>query len=143
MTLFHAGLLEVVQRDPRYSYEAYEFLFHALHHTQKMLGREPPEIAEGQTPLSVDKRHHISGQELLHGVRDLALREFGLMASTVFRQWGIRCTDDFGEMVFNLVGAGLMSKTDEDSRADFHAVYDLDQALVEGYRIPLDEGTDS
>ena len=59
----------------------------------------------------------------------------GLLARTVFRMWGINRTDDFGELVFNLVEAGLMSKTDEDSRKDFHAVYDLDEALVRGYRI--------
>ena len=142
MPLFHAGLLEVVQRDPRYAYEAYEFLFHALQHTQKMLGREPPELSPDQPASAIDQRHHISGKELLHGILDLARREFGLMAATVFHQWGIQRTDDFGEMVFNLVGANLMSKTDEDSRADFHNVYDLDQALVEGYRIPLDEASD-
>jgi uncharacterized repeat protein (TIGR04138 family) len=142
MTMFHAGLAEVVERDPRFAYEAYEFLFHALHHTQKLLGREPPESAEPGPPGG-ESKHHVSGQELMHGVRDLALREFGLMARTVFRQWGIRRTDDFGEMVFNLVEAGLMSKTDEDNRADFHDVFDLDQALVRDYRIPLDEAADS
>jgi len=134
--------MEVVQRDPRYSYEAYEFLFQALHHTQKKLGREPPEPAEGDAPPA-DKRYHVSGQELMNGVRDLALREFGLMARTVLHQWGVQRTDDFGEMVFNLVEAGLMSKTDEDTRADFHAVFDLDQALVQAYNIPLDEASDS
>src|SRR5579862_2930002 len=103
MTLFHAGLLEVVRRDPRFAYEAYEFLFHALHHSQKMLGREPPPSGEGDKPLAVDNQYHISGRELLDGVRDLAVREFGLMANTVFRQWGIQRTDDFGDMVFNLV----------------------------------------
>ena len=141
MTMFHAGLAEVVQRDPRFAYEAYEFLFHALHHTQKLLGREPP---EGEaTTLAAESKHHVKGQELLHGVRDLALREFGLMARTVFRQWGIQRTDDFGDMVFNLVEAGLMSKTEEDTRADFRNVYDLYQALVQSYRITLDEGTDA
>jgi uncharacterized repeat protein (TIGR04138 family) len=139
MTMFHAGLAEVVERDPRFAYEAYEFLFHALHHTQKLLGREPPEGAES---AAGDKKHHVSGQELLRGVRDLALREFGLMARTVFRQWGIQRTDDFGDMVFNLVEAGLMSKTDEDTRADFHDLYDLDQALVREYRIQLDEAAE-
>src|SRR5256885_9988379 len=98
MTLFHTGLMEVVQRDPRYAYEAYEFLFHALHHTQKALGREPPPAVEGEV-LAADKRQHVSGRELVHGVRELALREFGLMARTVFQQWGIQRTDDFGEMV--------------------------------------------
>jgi uncharacterized repeat protein (TIGR04138 family) len=135
MTTFHAGLAEVVRRDPRYAYEAYEFLYEALNHTQKMLGRLPvPEQAQGAEP-----QHHVSGQELLAGARDLALREFGLMARTVFHLWGIQRTDDFGEIVFNLVEAGLMNKTDEDTRQDFHNVYDLDQALVEGYRIELEE----
>jgi uncharacterized repeat protein (TIGR04138 family) len=147
MTLFHAGLLEVVQRDRRYAYEAYEFLFHALHHTQKMLGREPPPppVIEGQEQPAQeqDPRFHVTGQELAHGIRELALQEFGLMARTVFSQWGIQRTDDFGEMVFNLVEAGLMSKTDQDTREDFRAVYDLDQALVQGYSIPLDEANDS
>src|SRR5262249_3640090 len=75
----------------------------------------------------------------LDGIRDLALREFGLMARTVFHMWGIECTGDFGEIVFNLIEANLMSKTEGDSRADFVGVYDLDQALVHDYRIVLDE----
>jgi uncharacterized repeat protein (TIGR04138 family) len=130
MTMHHPKLDELVRRDPRYAYEAYEFLFAALAHTQRALGRVPP--PEGPAP---EQDYHVSGPELLEGVRDLALREFGLMARTVFKMWGINRTDDFGELVFNLVEAGLMSKTEEDSRKDFHAVYDLDEALVRGYRI--------
>jgi uncharacterized repeat protein (TIGR04138 family) len=137
MTLFHPGLAEAARRDPRYAYEAYEFIFAALHHTQKLLGREPPDEARG--PQAADPRHHVSGPELLHGVRDLALREFGLMARTVFRMWGIKGTGDWGEIVFNLIEAGLMSKTSEDRLEDFRDVYDLDEALVRGFRIQLDE----
>jgi uncharacterized repeat protein (TIGR04138 family) len=133
--MFHAGLAEVVRRDPRFAYEAYEFLYEALNHTQKMLGRLPA----GEVAEEAQRQHHVSGQELLEGVRDLALREFGLMARTVFHMWGIQRTDDFGDIVFNLVEAGLMNKTDEDTRQDFHEVYDLDQALVQGYRIELEE----
>jgi uncharacterized repeat protein (TIGR04138 family) len=136
--MHHPKLDELVRRDPRYAYEAYEFVFAALAHTQKMLGRVPPADA----PPEQD--HHVSGPQLLDGVRDLALREFGLMARTVFRMWGINRTDDFGEIVFNLVEANLMSKTSEDDRLDFHAVYDLDQALVRDYRIELpQEGEDA
>lgn len=136
MTMHHPGIADIVRRDPRYSYEAYEFLFAALGHTQKLLGRLPRAPEES---LESGNRHHVSGRELLEGIRDLAMREFGLMARTVFRLWGIERTDDFGEMVFNLVEAGLMSKTDEDSRQDFHAVYDLDEALKEGFKIQLEE----
>jgi uncharacterized repeat protein (TIGR04138 family) len=140
MTVFHPGLAEVVRNDPRYAYEAYEFVFYALHHTQKLLGHEQAAAAErGQPPRAGDPHHHVTGPELLEGIRDLALREFGRMARTVFRLWGIERTDDFGEIVFNLIEAGMMSKTDQDSRADFRGVYDLDRALLQGFRIQLDE----
>jgi uncharacterized repeat protein (TIGR04138 family) len=142
MTHFNARLAEVVRKDSRYSYEAYEFIFQALHHTQQSLGRLPPkEKAKEEQVKEPEKEqpHHVSGRELLDGVRSLALREFGLMAPTVFNMWGIRKTDDFGEIVFNLVEAELMSKTSEDTRADFHNLYDLNQTLVEGYRIQLEE----
>jgi uncharacterized repeat protein (TIGR04138 family) len=135
--IFNAKLEEVVKKHPRYAYEAYEFMFQALNFTQKMLGREPPEdVAESG---AAGPQHHVSGQELLEGIRVLALREFGFLARTVFHSWGIDRTDDFGELVFNLVEAELMSKTNEDNREDFRGVYDLDEALVQGYRIQLDE----
>ena len=135
MMMHHAGLADLVRRDPRYAYEAYEFVFEALKHTQKVLGRLPREETSGEP----GPQQHVSGRELLDGIRDLAMREFGLMARTVFRMWGIERTDDFGEIVFNLVEAKLMSKTDRDCRDDFHAAYDLDQALVDGYQIRIEE----
>jgi uncharacterized repeat protein (TIGR04138 family) len=135
MTMHYTRLADVVKQDPRYAYEAYEFLFDALEHTQKLLGRVPPKGAGGE----VLHECHVTGPELVHGVRDLALREFGLMARTVFHLWGIHSTADFGEIVFNLIESELMSKTPNDCRNDFHDVYDFDEALVHGYRICLDE----
>ena len=132
MTMHYPKIDDVVRRDPRYAYEAYEFLFEALKHTQLMLGREPPSNA----PPEED--YHVTGPELLDGIRDLALREFGLMARTVFHVWGVETTADFGELVFNLIEAGLMSKTSEDERKDFADVFDLDEALSD-YRIELEE----
>jgi uncharacterized repeat protein (TIGR04138 family) len=135
MTMHYAGLAEVVRRDPRYVYEAYEFVFEALRYTQAMLDRLPPE----ERGAELGAHHHVSGKELLEGIRRYAQRQFGLMARTVFRLWGINRTDDFGEIVFNLVEAKLMTQTDSDQRGDFHAVFDLDKALVEDYQIQLDE----
>jgi uncharacterized repeat protein (TIGR04138 family) len=132
MTMHQTKFDELIRRDPRYAYEAYEFLFEALRHTQEVLGRVPPADA------SPEEDYHVSGPELLDGVRDLALREFGLMARTVFRMWGIDRTADIGELVFNLIEAGLMSKTSDDDRADFVDVYDLDEALS-AYRIEFRE----
>ena len=134
MSIYHPRIADIVRRDPRYAYEAYEFVFAALAHTQKALGRVP--LEEGE---EAEAAHHVSGPELLHGVRDFAMSEFGLMARTVFRRWGVNSTADFGEIIFNLIDANLMSKTPQDSRADFHAVYDLDEELVNGYRIRLEE----
>lgn len=135
MSAFNSKLMSVVRRDPRYTYEAYEFVFHALEHTQKMLGREPADERADPT----EPRNHVSGRQLLEGIRDLALHEFGLMARVVFRLWGIQNTGDFGEIVFNLIEAELMSKTNDDCRADFKDVYDLDEALVGGFRIVVEE----
>ena len=133
--MFHSGIAEVVRRDPRYAYEAYEFVFEALTYTLKRLNRLP-RPAPGEEP---GPHHHVGGRELLDGIREYALVQFGLMARTVFRLWGINQTDDFGEIVFNLVEANLMSKTDQDSRADFHDVFSLDEALTRDFQIRLEE----
>ena len=140
MTFFNTKLADVVRRDPRFAYEAYEFVFQALHHTQEQLNRRPPTPPDGDpAELAPGQEHHVTGPELLEGVRQLALKEFGLMARTVFRMWGVQRTGDFGDIVFNLIEAELMSKTPADNRADFQDVYDLDDALVRGYRIPLEQ----
>src|SRR5262249_794013 len=99
-----------------------------------MQGRVPPPESVAET------EHHVSVRQLLEGVRDLALREFGLLARTVFHRWGIDRTDDFGEIVFNLVEAKLMSKKEDDRREDFHGIFDLDEALTASYQIHLEEG---
>src|SRR5215471_9295907 len=105
MTMHHPKLAELVKRDPRYAYEAYEFVFEALGHTQRLLGRVP---AEEEASVG-DPQYHVTGRELVLGIRDLALREFGMMARIVLRMWGINRTSDFGEIVFNLVEGKLMS----------------------------------
>jgi len=101
-------LRDLVARDPRYRPDAYRFVFEALDYTLKAQDR---------------KSGHVSGRELLEGIRDFALDQFGGLAGLVFDQWGVRCTADFGEIVFNLVETGLMGKTETDSREDFRDVY--------------------
>jgi uncharacterized repeat protein (TIGR04138 family) len=128
-------LMPVVRRDPRYAYEAYEFVAKAIDHTLKMLGRAIPD--EHTDPD--DPRYHVRGRQLVEGMCDYARQEFGLMACVVFRMWGIRATDDFGEIVYNLIDAKLMSPMQDESRADFHALFDLDEVLTHGFRIVLEE----
>ena len=129
--MHHPKLEALLRLDSRYAYEAYEFVFAALSHTLSMMGKcQSAEIETGEDS-------HVSGQQLLGGIRDLAQQEFGLMARIVFRLWGIDRTGDFGEIVFNLIEAGLMNKTARDDRKDFFDVYDLDEALARDYRIEL------
>jgi uncharacterized repeat protein (TIGR04138 family) len=142
MTVFDESLHELIERDERYPLEAYEFIFHALHHAQKMFDRLPADEPLDAAIGAGDSKHHVSGPELLDGVRDLALQEFGFMARTVFRMWGTNRTEDWGNIVFNLIDAGMMSKTDNDSLDDFRDVYDMDEALIRGFRIELNEVKD-
>jgi uncharacterized repeat protein (TIGR04138 family) len=130
MAIRHPALVEVVRRDPRYAYDAYEFVIAAYGYTQKLLGRPPRRDKPEEQP-----ENHVSGRQLLEGVRALVLREYGLMARTVLHSWGIRTTDDVGNIVFNLLDAGLMSKRPEDALEDFHNVFDLDAALERDYQI--------
>ena len=127
-------ILELTREDPRYAYEAYEFVCDAVTHTQGRLGRnaDPGE--------ATDADPHVSGAELLRGACELAVREFGMMAPVVFRAWGVRTTDDLGEMVFRLIRADRLSKSDRDEPDDFHDVFDLEKALTEGFELTTGDG---
>jgi uncharacterized repeat protein (TIGR04138 family) len=123
-------ILELTREDPRFAYEAYEFVCDAVTHTQERLGR----AEAGGVP---EEDLHVSGAELLRGACELAIREFGMMAPVVFRLWGVRSTDDLGELVFKLIRVGRLSKSDRDEPEDFHDVFDLEKALAEGSALVL------
>jgi uncharacterized repeat protein (TIGR04138 family) len=114
----------------RYHANAYRFLFAALRRAQQNLGRVPSPDNEGE-------QAHITGPELLDGVREYALDQFGLMARTVFHGWSVHSTDDFGRMVFDLIERGEMRKTDSDQLADFCDVFDFEDALENQYQIDV------
>ena len=107
--------------------DAYRFVFEALQYSQEHL-KKAAQDAE-------DDSAHISGPELLDGVRELGLKKFGMLAKTVFNHWGVKATDDFGRIVFELIECGEMRKTDRDQLTDFFGVYDFDQSLVRDYLI--------
>jgi uncharacterized repeat protein (TIGR04138 family) len=110
---FYKKVEEIVEKDPRYRPDAYEFILQALWFTQKKLNKEG----------------HLSGKELLEGVKEFGLDQYGPMTKVVFGHWGVRATEDFGEIVFNMIESGLLGKTDEDSREDFKNVYDFNDAF--------------
>jgi uncharacterized repeat protein (TIGR04138 family) len=112
-----------------YHPQAYKFVFSALRFTQEQLGRDRATEATG----------HISGPELLDGIRRLGLLHFGMLSRTVFKTWGIHSTDDFGRVVFQLIEAGEMRKTANDQLSDFFNVYDFTKAFDVDYTLDTSE----
>ena len=120
---FEEVLDQILAKDTRYHRDAYFFLREALDHTQKVVGKE---TKSGQI-------RHVTPQELLSGIREYALEQFGPMAITVFEEWNIRTCKDFGEIVFIMVEHSLLAKTDKDTPADFEPGYDFHEAFRKPY----------
>ena len=118
---FAEAVDQLTESDRRYHRDAYFFLREALDHTVKLRKRQLGESG------------HVSGSQLCDGIRQLALKQFGPMVPTVFAYWGLQKTDDFGDMVWNLIELGVFGKTESDSRADFHAIYDFREAFVQPF----------
>jgi uncharacterized repeat protein (TIGR04138 family) len=118
---FAEAVDRLTQTDARYHRDAFFFLREALDHTVKMRKRQ---LGEGG---------HVSGSQLCEGIRQLAIKQFGPMVPTVFAYWGLDRTEDFGEMVWQMIEMGVFGKTENDSRADFKNVFDFRTAFVEPY----------
>lgn len=84
----------------------------------------------GMSGDTEDESRHVSGQQLCVGLRDFAIVQFGALARTVLERWGVRKTEDFGKIVFAMIDAGLMRKTDEDTLEDFRDVYEFEEAFT-------------
>jgi len=110
---FYKLVEEVCLKDRRYKTDAYEFVMQALHFTQGKL----------------KKKAHLSGKELLLGIKDFAIEQYGPMSKTVLEHWGVTKTEDFGNIVFNMVERSILSKTADDSVNDFKQVYDFQEAF--------------
>jgi len=110
---FFRVIEDICQKDNRYKPDSYEFVMQALNFTQKKLA----------------KVGHVTGRELLEGIRQFALEQYGPMAKTVLTHWGITKTGDFGNIVFNMIEKKMLSKTETDSIEDFKDVFDFEAAF--------------
>lgn len=120
-------LRAVAKRDPRYRLDAYTFLYDALDTTVRLMAEA--RRASGDTADD----QHVTGQELLEGMRVHAKRTFGPLAAQVWRSWGVRSTEDWGRIVFNLVDAELLRRQETDTIDDFKDGYDFDEEFVRSY----------
>jgi len=119
---FSKVVAEICEKDRRYNAEAYFFVREALDFTSKILNKP-----------SRGRDRHVTGSELLEGIQRHALQEFGPMALTVLNTWGIKATEDFGEIVFNLVASGTLGRTEEDRKEDFTNRYDFFDAFAKPF----------
>ena len=116
----------IVREDSRYDRASYFFVRRALDYTLKKL----------EKGRASEKSPHVSGRELLEGLREYALEQYGPMTDTLFQEWGIRRSADFGNIVFNLIEYEVFAKTDSDRREDFDGVYDFRRAFVTPFLPP-------
>ena len=126
--LLEEKIQNVRHRDRRFSRQAYYFVLDALDYTMTHLGREQ---------MSGEERH-VGGRELLGGIKEYASEQFGPMAALVFERWGVRRSSDFGEIVFNLIDAELLSRRPSDSRLDFVDGIDFRDTFAQKHRESLD-----
>jgi len=120
---FEAVLSTILEQDARFHREAYFFLKEALDASQKAISK-----------ANKNQIGHITAQQLLDGIRQYALAQFGPMARTVLNEWGVFSCEDFGEMVFILVEHGLLRKKESDKRDDFKGGYDFADAFEVPFR---------
>ena len=119
---FSEAVARICARDNRYAPEAFLFLNEGLMLTLKQIQEKEK------------KPRQISGAELADGLKHYALAQFGPIAMTVLNRWGVRTTRDFGEIVFALLAAGLLGKTEDDKIEDFDDLYDFDSAFRAPFR---------
>ena len=115
----------ICKEDSRFDRQAYTFVRQALDQTVKDLKKKSPE--------RTGKSQHVTGSELLLGIRAYALDQYGPLTKTVLNGWGITRCSDFGDMVFNLIEYNVFSKTENDRREDFSEVYDFEEAFVKPF----------
>ena len=116
----------ICKEDPRFDRKAYDFVRLGLDHCVKELRKKDATRAE--------RSRHVTGPELLEGIRAYALDQFGPLTKTVLNAWGVHQCRDFGDIVFNLIEYNVFSKTENDRREDFSDIYDFDEAFVKPFQ---------
>ncbi len=112
--------LQMASEDKRYRREAFAFTLEAFNFTMEQRQQQ-------------GFQGHIDGGELCQGIREYAEKCFGFLTKTVFSQWGVTRTEDFGEIVFIMIRNGLMKKQESDLIEDFRDAYKFDDVFEQSY----------
>jgi uncharacterized repeat protein (TIGR04138 family) len=139
MTKSLKRIAQIAKADGRYKVDAYLFVQQSLAFAQLQRGRLRQQALienDGPEPAS-PLEPHLTGQELCAAIRLYAQELYGLMAKVVVNSWGVKTTSDFGEIVYNLIEIGEMTKSEHDQREDFDDVYDFRDAFQRDYQIRI------
>ncbi len=128
---FTTTVEQIVTDDPRFSPDAYEFINDAVIYTTQKLQQDR------------NKKHHISGKELLEGIKEFAIMEYGPLTQEVLESWGISDTMSIGHIVFNMVDNQLLGSTKEDSIEDFKNGFSFESAFTSPFAPVKKEKSDS
>ena len=148
-----SSALQLIKDDPRYSIDAYVFVREALDYAADALelgslgvpdqaaddATEKKNISESESGSShvhsqSDERH-LTGQQLCEAIRLYALNQFGYMSQVVLGSWGVRTTSAFGDIVYNMINAGMMKKSPKDRRDHFDEVFEFDEVFSRKFEI--------
>lgn len=127
------ALIELARRDQRYPVDAYRFVREALSYASDILEMGSEKVTDPDDLRQPRVEHHLTGQELCEAIRMFSLNQFGLMARAVLKNWRIEATSDIGEIVYNMIGVGLMKKSKGDDRRHFDNVYDFASAFQDDF----------
>jgi uncharacterized repeat protein (TIGR04138 family) len=110
-------------KDKRYKIEAYSFVLQGLNLYY----------------IKTGEKRQFSGNELVYGLIDFAQKQFGPLAFSVLKYWGINSTDDLGYIVYNLIDLNLIRKQESDSIEDFFNVFNISDYLVKTEKTSFDK----
>ncbi|MDR2429634.1 MAG: hypothetical protein LBD14_01820 [Puniceicoccales bacterium] len=136
---FSDAIAKIIEQDDRYEFGAYVLVRMSLDYTVRRLFKrkeyddKPGRFDKDLEDMWVAERYHVSGAQLLEGIGDVALGQFGPMAHALLGRWGVTESKHFGDIVFNMVEAGLLGKTERDSPSDFHDMLDFNKVFVVPY----------
>jgi uncharacterized repeat protein (TIGR04138 family) len=117
---FMEAVDRICRDDRRYAPDSYEFISDAVTYTVKKLDRNKKPRGE----------RHVNGKELVAGVAEYAVEQFGPLAKNVLSDWGLTSSLSIGNVVFNLIGANLLYASEEDRLEDFDGADALLQELL-------------
>jgi uncharacterized repeat protein (TIGR04138 family) len=121
---FNAVVKAILSENSRFKKGAYHFVREGLDYTMRSLHKSK----------LLGQSRHVTGQQFAHGMRQYALEQYGPLALTVLNHWGIERTDDFGEIVFQLIEFNVLGKTDSDHLEHFSGLFDFKEAFEKPFK---------